>query len=261
MPLDWMDVSGLSFNTLLLLERVQLSWFPGWLPENDLAVALQANPVVEWYLRHKCPEISSWVDGVLELFPEQPPSPDEIRAAEVKILESIMDLVIYVHDPAIYDSLPFLGWDDSELLSMVDFNGKTVIDIGSGTGRLVFVAAPLAHAVFAVEPVGNLRRYIEKKAAVLGFTNVYPVDGLITRLPFPDNFCDVTMGGHVFGDDPEGEYQEMKRVTRSGGSIVLCPGASLQEVKAHEFLLEQGFNCQTFVEPPHGKVRKYWKTV
>ena len=39
MSLDWIDVTDLSFNTLLLLERVQLSWFPGWPPAGELAVA------------------------------------------------------------------------------------------------------------------------------------------------------------------------------------------------------------------------------
>ncbi len=55
MPVNWIDVTKLSFNTLLLLERVQLSCFPGWVPEEELAIALQANPTVEWYLRHKFP--------------------------------------------------------------------------------------------------------------------------------------------------------------------------------------------------------------
>ena len=55
MPREWMDVSHLSFNTILLLEQVQLSWLPGWLPEKELWIALRANPVVEWYFRHKCP--------------------------------------------------------------------------------------------------------------------------------------------------------------------------------------------------------------
>jgi hypothetical protein len=44
-PLEWMDVSQLSFNTLLLVEHVQLSWLPGWLPERELGIALRANPV------------------------------------------------------------------------------------------------------------------------------------------------------------------------------------------------------------------------
>jgi hypothetical protein len=51
MPVNWMDVTGVSFNTLLLLERVQLGWFAGWAPEDELAIALRANPVVEWYKR------------------------------------------------------------------------------------------------------------------------------------------------------------------------------------------------------------------
>ena len=48
---DWLDVTDLPFNSLLLLERVQLSWFPGWVPEHELGTALRANPAVEWYLR------------------------------------------------------------------------------------------------------------------------------------------------------------------------------------------------------------------
>ena len=65
MSVDWMDVSSLSFNTVLLLERAQLSWFPGWVPEAELATALSASPVVEWYLRHKCPDLGSLLDRVM----------------------------------------------------------------------------------------------------------------------------------------------------------------------------------------------------
>ena len=62
MPVKWIDVSSLSFNVLLLLEKVQLSWFPCWLPKAELAVALRANPIVEWYMRHRCPGLNSWLD-------------------------------------------------------------------------------------------------------------------------------------------------------------------------------------------------------
>ena len=65
-----MDVSKLSFKTLLLLERVQLSWFPGWVPEDDLAQALKANPAVEWYMRHKCPEIENWLNWIMSRTPD-----------------------------------------------------------------------------------------------------------------------------------------------------------------------------------------------
>jgi hypothetical protein len=43
MPREWMDVSDLSFNSPLLLEQVQLSWLPGWLPEKELRIALKVS--------------------------------------------------------------------------------------------------------------------------------------------------------------------------------------------------------------------------
>ena len=259
MATSWLDMNNISFNTLLLLERVQLSWFPGWVNEDDLCLALRANPVVEWYLRHKCPGIASWLDGVMERDVDLSSEPP--RQAELRLLRSIDDLITYVHDPAVYDSQEFLGWDSSELTSLVDFLGKTVIDVGAGTGRLAFTAAPLAACVFAVEPVGNLRLYMQEKAARQGITNLYPVDGLITRMPFPDGFADITMGGHVFGGDPQAEYAELARVTRPGGSIILCPGSSERETAAHEFLLAHGFSWSVFIEPPSSRLRKYWKTL
>ena len=262
MPVNWMDVSDLSFNTLLLLERVQLSWFPGWVPEVELAIALRANPVVEWYLRNKCPELGAWLDGVMARGREgKPASAAEVRRAEGAILRALDDLVVYVVDPAVYDAQPFLTWDSSELTSLTDFSAKTVIDVGSGTGRLALAVADQARVVFAVEPVANLRHYLKRKARDSGANNVYPVDGLVTDIPFPDGFADVTMGGHVFGDHPQAEVQEMARVTKAGGTLILCPGNDDADDERHEFLVGKGFRWGRFEEPRSGIVRKYWKTV
>ncbi len=260
MPVSWIDVSNLSFNSLLLLERVQLSWFPGWLPEAELAIALQANPVVEWFLRHKCPEIVPWLDQVLHahataelLIAEQ------VRQAEIRVLDQINDLLVYAIDPNIYDTQPFMGWDSDELRQLADFAGQVVIDVGSGTGRLAMVAAERAATVFAVEPVENLRRFIKDKAQANHIDNVFTVDGLITDLPFPPAFADITMTGHVYGDHPEAEYAEMLRVTKPAGMVILCPGSSLSETKAHAYLVSQGFSWSEFDEPTEGPKRKYWK--
>ena len=258
MPVNWMDVSGLSFNSLLLLERVQISWFPGWVPEERLAVALGANPAVEWFLRHKCPEAQSWLDSVMSMRPAQTSS-EEVVAAELVIMRKIIDLLVYVVDPAVYDAQPFLGWDSRELTSLVDFAGKTVLDIGAGTGRLALVAAEKAAAVFAVEPVANLRAYLRAKSQSLGFANVYTADGLVTQIPFPDAFADVVMGGHVFGDEPEREYRELARAAKPGGMVILCPGNRDEDNGRHRFLLAQGFQWARFEEPRDGMHRKYWK--
>lgn len=263
MPLDWLDPSRVPFDAIFLLEREQLSWLPNFqIPQPALARALSANPKVAWFMAQKCPQISGWVDEILGSARTLPPaSADEIRQAEVAVLSCMVDLLVYVLEPETYDNQRFLTYDSAELSNLVDFSGKTVIDIGAGTGRLTFVAAPLAKTVFPVEPVGNLRDYMRDKAAKLGFKNVYPVDGLITRIPFPDSFADVTMGGHVFGDELEKEYAELSRVTRPGGMIILCPGNSDKDNAEHAFLLEKGFSWGRFEEPGDGWKRKYWKTV
>ncbi|MCU0503506.1 MAG: class I SAM-dependent methyltransferase [Anaerolineae bacterium] len=258
-----MDVSTLSFNTLLLFERAQLRWFPGWRwsSEADLALAICANPAVEWYLRHKCPEISTWVDRLLTAHPAGPVGSDEVRRAEVAVLHDLNDLVTYAVDPAVYDAQPFLGWDSRELTSLVDFAGNTVIDVGAGTGRLALAAAGSGAAtVFAVEPVANLRRYLKEKASTQRLRNVYPVDGLITDIPFPDGFADVVMGGHVFGDEPEAEYAEVMRVTKPGGTIIFCPGSNDRDDDGrHKFFVSHDFRWCRFEEPQDGWKRRYWK--
>ena len=250
-----MDVTKLSFNSLLLLERVQLSWFPDWLPEQDLGIALQMNPVVEWFMRHKCPELNAWLDKVMKVHSKKDINPEEARQAEIAVMVTIEDLLVYVLDPAIYDSLKFNQWDSTELTSLVNFTGKTVIDVGAGPGRLTLVAAGQAAAVFAVEPVTNLRGYLKEKARKNGFKNVFCVDGTITDIPFPDGFADVTMGGHVYGDFPEQESKEMLRVTKPGGMVIQM-GVSSKE--SGEFLLSKGFQRASYEEPGVGTMGKYW---
>jgi ubiquinone/menaquinone biosynthesis C-methylase UbiE len=87
------------------------------------------------------------------------------------------------------------------------------------------------------------------------------VDGLITAIPFPDHFADITMGGHVFGDFPAAELVELVRVTKTGGQIILCPGNNDTDDARHEFLLSHSFSWSRFEEPRDGLKRKYWKTV
>jgi len=262
MPLNWIDVSELDFNVLLLLEREQIGWFPrwGWTSREALAMALQANPCVAWYLRHKNPDVADWVDSLLAMA-GGPAGAGVVREAEVAVLQNLVDLLTYALRPEAYDAQPFTTWEDAELTRIVDFTGQRVLDVGAGTGRLTFVAAPLAEVVWAVEPVENLRRFIREKAAARGYKNVYAVDGLITEIPFPDDFAGVVMAGHVFGDAPAAELAEMERVTRPGGLVVFMPAADNTSDKDHRFLVEHGYAWEPFVEPGAGEKLKYWKRV
>ena len=258
---EWMDVSEVSFNVMLLLEPFQIEYIATQEPDRVMGTALKANSAVDWYLRQCYPPIGGYLDGCLALAPADT-SPEEVRQAEIQILEQYRDWVVYAIKPERYDQLEFLDWDDGSLLSLADFKQKVVIDIGSGTGRLAFAVAPIANTVYAVEPVANLRRYIWEKREKLGLDNVFPLDGTITQIPLPDDFADIVMSGHVYGDDPPAEVAEMTRVVRDGGIILMHPGTNAnKDQEAHRYLVEQGFDFATFEEPDDGIKHKYWKTI
>ena len=88
---------------------------------------------------------------------------------------------------------------------------------------------------------------------------MYAGDGLITAIPFEDGFADVSLGGHVFGDDLQAEWDELFRVTLPGGMVILCPGNNDMDNETHLFLLDQGFEWGRFEEPRDGWKRKYWR--
>jgi len=259
--LGWLDVSEIDFNALLLLEPFHVRDISQRKPDQAMGTALKAHPAVAWYLHQTYPQITGYIEDCLALGMENPTA-EELRSAELAVLEGMHDWLIYVLNPAKYDELAFLGWDDSSLLEMADFEDKIVLDIGSGTGRLAFTVVPLARVVYAVEPIANLRRYLYEKRKRLGVKNLYPLDGSITQIPFMDDFADILMAGHVFGDDFKAEYTEMLRVVRDGGMILLHPGSStVGEDPKHDFLIKKGFDFGIFEEPVDGLKRKYWKKI
>lgn len=259
--LGWVDVTRIDFNAILLLEPLHVKYLAERTPDEPTGIALKAHPAVQWYLQQIHPPIAGYIKACLALAKANPDQ-NELRQAEVTVLDSMQDWLVYVLDPDIYDRLEFMGWEDASLLEMADFKEKTVLDVGSGTGRLAFTVAPQAEVVYAVEPVANLRRYMRKKREDTGMNNIFPIDGIITQIPFPDNFADIVMAGHVFGDEPEAEYVELRRVTRNGGMILLHPGTNASsENQTHQFLVDNGFKWDTFEEPGDGLKRKYWKTI
>lgn len=259
--LGWLDVNDINFNALLLLEPLHVRYLAQRKPSEAMGTALAAHPAVQWYLIETDPSVKAYVKNCLAVA-KLHPTREDLQLAETAVLESMQDWLIYVLNPDKYDQLEFLAWDDTSLLGMANFQDKLVLDIGSGTGRLAFAVAPQAQVVYAIEPVANLRRYLWKKREQLGLTNIYPIDGTMEQIPFPGNFADILMAGHVFGDDIEREYREMLRVVKNGGMIILHPGTNAQsEDEAHRYLIQKGFEFDTFEEPGDGLKRKYRKII
>ena len=173
MSLGWIKPEDYSFNSFLLLERFQIALMMnsgGWRNDktewrHNMGVALNANPAVKWYLERRCPECALLIADLVKNAPAVADA-KLVRDAEVYALASVEDFTIYTTPEVMAKQCDFIrGWSKERLFELVDLTGKTVLDVGAGSGRLTFAAAEKAAWVYASEPVGTLREFMRGKIA------------------------------------------------------------------------------------------------
>ena len=241
--IGWIEPEDYSFDCMLRMERFQIRMMLESLDEEGRAamgIALRANPKVAWYFAHKCPEMAETAAALVKKAPDVPA--EEIRAAEVCILGGFEDFVIYTTPEAMAEKCDFIyGWDKTRLFEICELDGKLVLDVGSGTGRLAFAAAERAAFVVASEPVDALREFMRDEIARRGIRNMRVCDGLCDCLPFPDDSFDVVMSGHVVGDRFREEVDELTRVAKPGGWLLDVPGDQHRPLSPNKQLLADGW--------------------
>lgn len=249
MSLNWIDPKDYSFNSFLLLERFQIRLMMengGWRNDKDewkrsMGIALNANPVVKWYFTRRYPECTPIVTELTKNVPFVTDS-EQIRRSELYALLSVEDFVVYTAPEVMAEKCDFIrGWSKERLYELVALNGKTVLDVGAGTGRLTFAAAEKASWVYASEPVETLREFMRNSITAQGIKNIRVLDGFITEMPFPDDTFDVVMSGHVVGDDWDNEVNELARVCKNGGWLIDCPGDSEGDMESSKDLVSRGW--------------------
>ena len=252
--------TDLEIEDLHLLEPFQIEYLPGWVPERELASVLWAHPNIEHFLRSTAPSISRFLDTTKSRHP--PTFRHDLARAEQVVVWTIADLIVYNKSPELYDGLDFHSWYFAEVTGITPLDGKTVLDVGAGTGRVAFEAAVTAETVFAVEPVARLRRFICERAAESRCGNVRVIDGFGHSIPLPDEFADVVITSHALGWRLEAELAEFERVAAPGGYIIHCPGTAeiAAEEDQHRRLISPEWNyLSARYQEADGWKRKYWK--
>jgi len=249
MSFGWIKVEDYSFNCFLLLEEFQIRLAlenRGWSKDKEewsenMGIALAANPTVAWYFKHRCPKCSHIVDELVGQVAEV--DAKMVEDAERFILLALEDFTIHTTPEKMAEGCDYIrGWNSERLFELADFDGKVVLDIGAGSGRLTFAAAGRASMVYAVEPVSTLREFMRKKIEDEGITNVRVTDGFACDLPYPDATFDIVMSGHVIGDDLAKDLAEKERVCKVGGYMLNVPGDSEFDIGSFKTLVEMGWD-------------------
>ncbi|MCH1865127.1 class I SAM-dependent methyltransferase [Nocardioides sp. CFH 31398] len=105
-----------------------------------------------------------------------------------------------------------------EVLGAADLSGRTVLDLGCGTGFHLPRFAATASSVVGVEPHPGLLRLARRRVA--GTPSVDVRHGSAQQVPLPDASVDVVHArwAYFFGPGCEPGLRELSRVVRRGGT-------------------------------------------
>lgn len=111
-------------------------------------------------------------------------------------------------------------------------DGATVVDVGTGTGRIARLVLPRAATVIGVEPSPAMLAVAHARLAATGRTNFQLHRASASALPLSTGLADVAIAGWVFGhfrhwmesgwrEAVGSALAEMERVVRPGGAVIV----------------------------------------
>ncbi|GED59552.1 class I SAM-dependent methyltransferase [Brevibacillus formosus] len=144
--------------------------------------------------------------------------------------------------------------------------GKDVIDLGAGSGRLTSVLAPHAKSILALDASAAMLEVNAQQLTQAGLSNWKTSVADHRNIPADDNSADVILAGWTVcyltsSEVPNNELnlekiiQEMKRVLRPGGMIVIMEtmGTGYETPHPPEFLTQY----YSLLENRHGFSHKW----
>jgi SAM-dependent methyltransferase len=169
----------------------------------------------------------------------------DIQTAQTKVVAVYLWAMVYHRLPHVYEAFSRLQeYRFERLFPRRELAGRTVADIGCGTGRLSFYAAAHAAHVHAIDPIPAMLQFARAKAHADDRITFHR--GSFAEIPLEDQSVDLVVSNLAYQPfERAGGISgiiSMKRVLRPGGKIRLTVG----NPRAQDFLLEQGF-FETFI--------------
>jgi SAM-dependent methyltransferase len=114
-------------------------------------------------------------------------------------------------------------------------SGQTVVDVGCGTGAYNGVLSSLGARIVGLDTSPAMLHETRQQAQARGL-NVTVIQATAEALPFSDAGCDRVMANHMLYHVPDQirALQEMGRVLRPGGRVLLATNAADHMARLHE---------------------------
>lgn len=115
------------------------------------------------------------------------------RKPKLETIENRWD-ILYRDYPEVYDEFASVSYDPpliDVIRDMFGLDGKTIADVGSGSGISTFNLAKFASAIIGIEPEKSMRNLAEKKALELGISKVRFIEGRAEAIPLDDSSVDM----------------------------------------------------------------------
>ena len=136
------------------------------------------------------------------------------QAAE-RLRRALFWPMLYELEPELWDAVSRAEPIHPGVLAKLDVDGRRVLEVAAGSGRLTKYLCPRAAELVCVEPSAGLRRILTGRCRSADIRA-----GFFQKLPIADAWAALTVSSASVPADP-GAVLELERATARGGTVAL----------------------------------------
>lgn len=132
-----------------------------------------------------------------------------------RVRQALFWPMVYELEPELWDAVSQAEPIHPALLAKLDVDGRRVLEVAAGSGRLTVYLCPRAAELVCVEPSLGLRRILAGRCRSADIRA-----GFFDKLPVAGAWADLTVSSASIPPDP-GAVHELERATAPGGTVAL----------------------------------------